>query len=263
MAEILKSLNVGASLATAIPSNNHKIGPDLTAGETLNPGDACYINPNTLVMRALESQINAAAAVTDIQNMTINGAPSGGTYELQYGSTNTSSGSAVTAPITAPIAFNANAATIQAALAAVAAIPAVTVSGNYPNFTFTANVAGVDLDQFIADPSLLTPPATAGAAPPTITINHTTIGQPAGTGSEGISSRVRGFCTIRTLAGQPVTLYDACIFGYSDQLLTPGADLFLSGVVPGGLSDVATLTAVQRPIAFAIDNTRVYVQANH
>ena len=262
MAEILRSTNVGASLATALPSNNHKIGPDLTAGETLNPGDACYILPNTLVMRSIESQVNAAAAVTDVQNMNINGTPSGGTYELQYGSQNTSAGTSAPPPITAPIVYNANAATIQAALAAVAGIPAVTVSGTFPSFTFTANTTGVDLDQFIADPSLLTPPSTAGAAPPTITINHTTIGQPAGTGVEGLSSRVRGFCTIRTLAGQPVTLFDAVIFGYSDQLLTPGADLFLSGVIPGGLSDTSTL-AGQKAVAFAIDNTRVYFMANH
>jgi hypothetical protein len=267
MAEILKALAVAPSIATTLPSHNHMIGPDLTAGELLGPLDACYIATNGLVYRAINSQANAAAAIADVQQVQIQGNPSGGTYELQYGGNQP--GPNQTPPqVTTPLAYNANAAAIQAALVALPAIGTggIVVSGAYPSFTLTAAGAnvGLELEQFIADPSLLVPAGTPNANPATINVIHTTVGEATGTGVVMQQGRVRGFAPIRVLPGQPVTLYDAFIGGYSDQLLTPGTDYYLSAITPGGLTDVNPLPSatLSKPIAFAMDNTRVYFQAN-
>jgi hypothetical protein len=267
MAEIAKSTAVGVSLATALPPNSCKIGPELTAGERLYAGDACYIAANGLVMRALESQANAAAAINDVQSMVITNNPGSGTYLLFY-----PSGQILqpgTEPneepaYTPPLAYNSNAAAIQAALQALSTVGSgnLLVTGTYPNFTITGAgaFAGQQLDLVGADPTLMLPANTGGPAPE-ITITKVTEGQPAGTGVEQGSSRVRGFAMINVGPGQPVTLYTNVLLGYSDQLLVPGTDYYLSGITPGGLTDTAVLSG-QRPIAFSLDNTRVYVRAS-
>lgn len=255
MAEVLKSTSTGVSLTTTLPSHNHIIGPDLTAGENIGAGDACIIGSNGLVLRALAGQANAAAAINDVQSIAITGDPTDGTYVLGFPT-------GPTQQLTPAQPYNADAATIQAALQALSTVGAgnMLVTGNYPNFTVTAAgaLAGQDLDLIFADPSLLVNPAAGpNVAPPNVVVTKVTAGQPAGTGAAGVGDRVRGFAMIATRTGQPISLYDAVIMGYSDQLLTPGQDLFLSSTVPGGLSTTPTY-AGQAPIAFAVDNTRAY-----
>lgn len=251
MTAVAKSLTTGVSLATTLPAHNHIIGPDLTAGESIGAGDACFINSDGYILRALESQANAAAAINDVQTLTSNGA-TGGTFTLTYG--------AGAGNVTGNIAYNASAATIAAALVALTTVGAgnITVSGAFPTWTITgaSTFAGKELDAFGVDYALLqqNPP---GPQPAQMLVTHTTVGEPAGTGVELAQSKVRGFAMIPVRRGQPISLYDAVMVGYSDQLLTPGQDLYLSSTVPGGLDTAATLTG-QRPIAYAVDNTRVY-----
>ncbi len=259
MAEITKQ-RAGASLATALPGHNHMIGPDLEAGEDIGAFDACYIAADGFVRRAIADQANAAAAVNDVQTLSIDPKANGGTYVLQFPQVVPGGGGANN---TTPLAYNANAAAVQAALQALPGVGAgnATVTGAFPSLvvTFTGALAGAEQDEIIADPSLLEPTTAPGVTDMRIDVTHTTVGRPAGTGSPtSPQSRVRGFAPMRVLNGQPITLYDACIVGYSDQLLLPGADLYLSGTVPGGLTDTAPVTGA-RSLGFAMDNTRTYL----
>lgn len=262
MTEIAKSVNVGPSLATTIPSHNHMIGPDLEAGEDIGAFDACYIASDGFVRRAIADQASAAAAQNDVQTLNVNGSPTGGTFVLQFPQVLPGGGGANNTPA---LAYNASNAAVQTALQALPGVGAgnALVTGTYPQYivTFAGALAGNEQDLIVVDPSLLQPLASPGITAVTITVLHTTIGRPTGAGNTySLQSRVRGFAPIRVRNGQPITLYDACIAGYSDQLLVPGADLFLSGTVPGGLTDVSPIPNA-RPVAFSMDNTRIYCLA--
>jgi hypothetical protein len=258
MAEIVKSAG-GASLATPTPSTNHMIGPDLIAGEDIQAADACYIMntaAGSRVMRALEDQTGTTAAVNDVQTMSQpeqpNGLANDGSYTLSYLG-------AFTAPLTVA---NTN-ADVQTAITGLATTGAGTwtVSGNFPNFVFTAagSFAGKELEQIGVQSSLFNTAQPSTILP--LQITHTTVGQPVGaSGAEQKQSRVRGWAPIKVRKGNPITLYDAVIFGYSDQLLVPGTDYYLSSTVPGGITDTSTLTG-QKPIAMAMDSERLYVFA--
>lgn len=266
MSAIVKSsVNGPPSLITAVPSNNHKIGPlgDAIAarggagsgcGEDIKAGDACYIAADGTVMRALEDQTGTTAAVNDVQTMQLNiagvsGDVSGGTFTIGYKGV-----------YTAALPITESSAALQTAIQALSTVAAsnITVSGSFPNYVFTAanTFAGTALDLIEVDSSLIT--STGQYA--TLSMVHTTVGQPVGaSGVEQGASRVRGFAPINAKRGQPITLYDACMFMYSDGNLTPGADVFLSGTVPGGLDTVLTLTAAnQKPLGFAVDTQRIY-----
>lgn len=69
------------------------------------------------------------------------------------------------------------------------------------------------------------------------------------------AAKVRGFAAVDTKAGFGVTLLDDVNVGYGSGL-TPGADLYLSGTVAGGLAD-APSTGGLTPIAFCFDDTRI------
>lgn len=258
MTAILKGTrNGGPSLASVLPGV--QIGPfgdmpgtDSGAGELLGACDMCYVDSSGRVMRAIEDQTGTTAAVNDVQTMTSStplaniGATS--TYSIGY--------KGVVASGLTPAS---NAAAVQAALVALSTIGAgnITVGGAFPLFTFTAagTLAGTELDLLDVESSLQTvdnKPAVLGMA-------HTTVGQPVGnSGAEQSSSRVRGFSPMNEVKrGHPVTLYHNVIVYYSDGLLTPGADVFLSGTVPGGLDTVATLTT-QKPLGFCMDTTRIF-----
>jgi len=102
---------------------------------------------------------NVAGAATDEVQSYLLGAPTGGTYALTFdGQT------------TAGIAFNANAATVQAALEALSNIAPgdVVVSGGPSNttavvVTFAATYAGQNVPTIVIDPALLT--GSTGANP--------------------------------------------------------------------------------------------------
>lgn len=71
------------------------------------------------------------------------------------------------------------------------------------------------------------------------------------------AARVRGFALEAAAAGDPVTLVHDVVIRYGAGL-TPGADLYLSGTVAGGLADAAS-TGGTSPIAYAKDATRIRV----
>src|SRR5215207_7578210 len=66
-------------------------------------------------------------------------------------------------------------------------------------------------------------------------------------------AKVRGFAAMSAGAGEAVTLLTDVEFRYGAGL-TPGADLFLSAVTAGALSDTAT-TGGTAPIGFVVDAT--------
>lgn len=74
------------------------------------------------------------------------------------------------------------------------------------------------------------------------------------------NAKVRGFAAMATKGGEAVTLLKDVNMHYGAGL-TPGADLFLSGTVLGGLADAASVGGTA-PIAFAVDATRIHVMAS-
>jgi len=265
MTLVVKATSTNPTIATISPSNNHRIGPfgdtpgdrSQGAGEDLDFADFCYVGSGGRVLRAIEDQTGTSAAINDVQ-----------TTSYIYPFANASGGGFVLGykgQYTATIPYNASSATVQTAIQALSTVGAgnITVSGSNLAFVFTgaSTFAGTELNLIEVYPSIVNnidPTAATGLG---MKIVHTTVGQPIGaSGAEQSSSRVRGVCTIRTKRGQPVTLYDCVIIPYSDGNLTPGADLFLSGITPGGLDTARTLTA-QNPVAFAMDTQRIYVFA--
>jgi len=263
------TLNGGPSIATTVPSHNHMIGPigdgigvrgglGSGAGQRLGPVDFCYITSSGIVLPALEDQTGTTAAVNDVQTMYATLPPglstsiASGTYVIGYKGV-------YPAPFVVGTDTNS---TVQTALRAISSIGGanVTVTGTFPNFVFTAagSFAGTALDLFEVQSNLLSNDGSFVV----LGINHTTMGQPIGnSGAEQAQSRVRGITIKSYIRGEPVTLYDAVIVYYSDGLLTPGADYYLSGTVPGGLDTAPTLAAtVQKSIAFALDTQRLYVK---
>jgi len=74
------------------------------------------------------------------------------------------------------------------------------------------------------------------------------------------AAQVRGFAPYKANSGETLTLVHACVFQYG-AALTPGADYFLSGTVPGGLADAAS-TGGTGKIGYAVDATRIFVKAS-
>lgn len=73
------------------------------------------------------------------------------------------------------------------------------------------------------------------------------------------AARVRGFSAKPASVNEAVTLLEGCIIGYVTGAAL-GADLFLSGTVPGGLADAAS-TGGTSPIAFVVDALRIKILA--
>lgn len=69
------------------------------------------------------------------------------------------------------------------------------------------------------------------------------------------AAKVDGFAAMAASINEAVTLITDCDWHYGAGL-TPGARLFLSGAVAGGLDDVASIGGTA-PIGFALDATRV------
>jgi hypothetical protein len=71
------------------------------------------------------------------------------------------------------------------------------------------------------------------------------------------ASRVRGFAAVPAVTGEAVTLVYGVNFRYGAGL-TPGANVFLSATIVGGLDDAATTGGI-RPIGFVFDATRIFL----
>ncbi len=121
-----------------------------------------YVGPySTLAITALTD----GGIVSEVQTVVISGSPTGGTYTLTFNGQTTGA-----------IAYNANAATVEAALEALSNLaPAdVTVTGAAPTYTVTFGgvYAGLNVPQMTTTPSL------TGGTSPTVTVNTTTQGDP-------------------------------------------------------------------------------------
>lgn len=116
------------------------------------------------------------SSVTESQTIVMSGTPTGGTYTVTFdGKT------------TAAIAYNASAATLQAALRLIAGMEAVTVSssGSVPNFTHTVVMTGVGGSLGAASPPQMTSSAASltGGAP--VLTHATTVAGTADTWTAG------------------------------------------------------------------------------
>jgi hypothetical protein len=72
------------------------------------------------------------------------------------------------------------------------------------------------------------------------------------------AAKVRGFAMGAAAVNEPVTLIHDVSVGEYASGLTPGADLFLSGTVAGGLADAAS-TGGTAPVAYARTATKIHV----
>lgn len=76
---------------------------------------------------------------------------------------------------------------------------------------------------------------------------------------------VVGFVATACSANEACTIYFGVNFGYGPHVsgtpVDPGAPLYLSGTVPGGLADAPSTGGVA-PIAFAIGDGRIYARGN-
>lgn len=107
--------------------------------------------------------------VADVQTITINGAPTGGTYTLQ-GQNPNASGALFTF---AALAYNATALTVQNALQLLYGSGNVLVSGNAGG-PYTVTSAGIYAGY--AAPLVVSASALTGGTTPNVTIAHTTVG---------------------------------------------------------------------------------------
>lgn len=120
----------------------------------------------TLLYAVMGLKATGPAGTSDVQTLTVTGGPTGGTFTLTYG-----------ADTTAPIAYNADAATVQAALAALASVGIGNVyvtGGPFPGSAMTVTFTG----ELNGTATLLTADSAAltGGAAPTVTVAHTTTG---------------------------------------------------------------------------------------
>lgn len=131
----------------------------LAGGLTLAAGTVLGLVPGT------------GTAVNEVQTITITGTPTGGTFRLVFGD-----------QMSPPIAYNASAATVQAALEALSNIGSGAVScggGALPGTAVTVTFQGALAGRNV--PMLLTASvALTGGSSPAIAVTETTAGKPAG-----------------------------------------------------------------------------------
>lgn len=136
---------------------------------------AVNLAPNTVFARGTILG-NITNTANDVQTVTVTGGPTGGTFTLT--GTNPVSGATVT---TAPIAFNATAAAVQAALVASGIFgagnaTAAGAGGGPYTITFVGALAGTPVPPLALGTNALT-----GGTTPGVTVAHTTTGRSLGT----------------------------------------------------------------------------------
>lgn len=138
-----------------------------TAGTVIPAGTILSVSGNAAARFLTLLEVTLVAGTDEVQTLTFSATPTAGTWKLKYLTDETAS-----------IAYNANAAAIQAALNALPLLSGVTVSGTYPTFTIT--FAGADGKQ--AHPLLEVTSSTLvdGVTTVTNTIVETTAGVPQG-----------------------------------------------------------------------------------
>jgi hypothetical protein len=135
--------------------------PDTLKRGTISDFQVCTPDPNVLEFMIGGDVISTGPATSEVQTITITGTPTGGTYTLTFDGETTGN-----------IAYNANAAAIEAALEALPNIDPdeVTVAGSGP-YTATFVLALGNVPQMTADGTNLT-----GGTTPDVTVTTTTPG---------------------------------------------------------------------------------------
>jgi hypothetical protein len=135
--------------------------PDTLKRGTISVFQVCTPDPNVLEFMIGGDVISTGPATSEVQTITITGTPTGGTYTLTFDGETTGN-----------IAYNANAAAIEAALEALPNIDPdeVTVAGSGP-YTATFVLALGNVPQMTADGTNLT-----GGTTPDVTVTTTTPG---------------------------------------------------------------------------------------
>jgi hypothetical protein len=149
---------MGAFLRTALDDNNFVRG---AARIMVEPVASPYPSNISQIVQL------SATAVNDVQTLTTTGVPTGGTFTLTF------NGATTTA-----IAYNASAATVQAALQALTSIGSGNITaagGPLPTavvLTFAGSLAGQYQNLITGNSTLLT-----GGTTPAVVVAHTTSGQ--------------------------------------------------------------------------------------
>ena len=76
----------------------------------------------------------------------------------------------------------------------------------------------------------------------------------------GAAAKVRGFAVTAKAVGEAITLAFDVRFNYGTAL-TPGADLYVSGTVPGGLADAASIGGTGA-VGYVVDANRVHLYSS-
>ncbi len=139
-----------------------------TAGTVIPQGSVASVSGDATARFALDADATIAAAIDEVQHVAFSGLPASGTWTLTFDGQTTSA-----------LAFDADAAAVQAALRALSNLSAVTVAGDYAagfDVTFAGADGGVNQPQMTATPSSL---ETSAPAAVTITVTTTTAGAAA------------------------------------------------------------------------------------
>ena len=241
MAEITRPTTVSPSIGSTLPVPQLMI-QDCDSGEDLVPGDACYIDDDGFIYKAIASG-SAAPAAPALSTATTGGTVLAGTYKVVVAYVT----AAGTTSVSEPSFITTTGATSTLTVASPAAQTGATAYRAYisaPNGgpMYLQNGAGTA----IATPLVLTaPPVTNTATAPT------------SNGTVGAAAKFRGMALTYAPSGEGVTLPFHLAVKYATNL-TAGADLYLSGVTAGNLAD-SPAYAGQLPIGFVIDAERIYI----
>lgn len=156
-----------------VQTNPYTVAKSTITSQTIDTVPGQKILPKGMVMAKITSGGDAGKVgpyqggtpVNEVQTITITGTPTGGTYRLAF-----------RGQATAALAYNANAAAIQAALLALPNVGAsdLAVTGAGPfTVTYGGNLAGQNVDPITLDTNSLT-----GGTNPSVAIATTTQGTP-------------------------------------------------------------------------------------
>lgn len=159
------------------------------AGTLIDTTTVLSVSGNPAARFKLDSPVLLEAGTDAVQHIAFSGTPASGTWTLSYGGFTTSA-----------LAFNANAAAVQAALLLLPGLTGVTVAGNYAagfDVTF-GGAAGKQVQALLTSSDTL-----QTSAPAAITLTHTTTtpGVPQGSGkmvaeTEGPTVALSGSLTV-------------------------------------------------------------------
>lgn len=167
-----------------------------------------------------------AAGVNEVQTLAVTGSPTGGTFTISF--TNPYTGAVET---TAPLAHNASAAAVQAALVALEAFEPgdVTVAGGpLPGSAVTLTFGGRYASRPVS--AVSTTNSFTGGSSPNTTVTETTAGVvPAGTFGPYATAAADGTGTARAVLKYPCRVVNGAIFVGNHGEARPDAPAFFSG----------------------------------